>query len=1166
MSDPELSEPSAAFGLSDRLGPCRLIARLGSGAFGTVYLARLEEERSFGRVGDKVAVKILRRTSKASDLARFLREAELGSAVKHPAVVRTFYSGREDLADHSLHYLVMEYVEGRTLRQVMDQFGAVPENLLQALAIQITAALDAVHRAGAIHRDLKPTNILITEDYQVKLSDMGLARVTDDGRSLTSSGMFLGTFKYSAPEQLQGQKLSAATDLYALGVVLYEAATGNQPFAASSLEAAFLRHLHEVPPRVGKLRPEISSFFEEVIAQLLEKSPERRFSSAHELLATLRDGDASLWWLARQKVLRATGPRKRPKCFSAVDQELPFVGREEHLERLLAAWRSCLEGRGKLVLVVGEAGIGKSRLLEAFHHRLADTGGEFHLLYGSDSPGSRFGPGAFARALADYLGEIDFETRLAELLPHGRRLLPGFAAYLRGMPIPPEAGPLSQETVHSLFRQVIKSLAEEQPVVWMIEDLHFAPAETGALLASMVQVARGLPCLIVATCRPEATVKIGKALQNRGAPERLLVERFATAEIERLLERALPMEEWLRFGRKIARRSDGNPLFLAEMIREAKNATVAGDADPRTTWIREVPASLKDLLEARFGDLEEADRALLQCGAVEGFEFAPELLARVRGANLLEILERLTEIERRQGLIKSTERGFRFVHHLLQEVIYACLPASLRRHYHHSLAAALAESSAGSEVKGELAVSLCEHFLKGAGADRGLPFALEALDHLAHCHNYEKLLELGDLVLSAAPVDDAILHIEVLLHQTECFYLLGRRDEEARAAEKAFDLATAHGDSSRAMRARLLQGRLLVDAGPHALGMLEKTLDEVRAMGDSLTEARVLGQLGQAHLRSGRFERSLEFYRRQLELSRSLGESAGIADAQCSMGEAFLGLHRAEDAREPLRECIVLCEDLGLSSLKARSYHAFALTLNFMADYLEAREYYEKCLELCRELGYLEMEIGALSNYSNLCLIEGNVKRAGTLHARRKILSQARSTPFLDAYLHLESGNLHRVRREFERSCRAFDAALDLFTEIGASYGMVQVWMGLGRVAFETRDHQRAVDCFQRAAELCDNQDIEVFTSLIKAYQAALGSLDPDEVTTMESLRLPERVEGHWLLSLALGSREHRDHSLRLLHRMSAHLEGQAERDFWRYHPVARAVQAAQEANSGLEA
>src|SRR5690606_5639043 len=150
-------------------------------------------------------------------------------------------------------YLVLEFVEGRTFGRLIRELGRVPEALLRELALQVADALAAVHAAGIVHRDLKPSNILITPDHTVKVMDLGIAALLDDGERLTATGMFVGTLDYAAPEQLSGAPLTPVSDLYALGVVLHEAASGQRFFDAPSTRAVVARHLHERPARLGEL-------------------------------------------------------------------------------------------------------------------------------------------------------------------------------------------------------------------------------------------------------------------------------------------------------------------------------------------------------------------------------------------------------------------------------------------------------------------------------------------------------------------------------------------------------------------------------------------------------------------------------------------------------------------------------------------------------------------------------------------------------------------------------------------------------------------------------------------------------------------------------------------------------------------------------------------------
>ena len=152
------------------------------------------------------------------------------------------------------------YIEGRTLQELMRQFKVIPEALLRELGAQIADALQAVHEAGAIHRDIKPANVLVTPFHRVKVMDLGIARLLDESTGLTQPEHFVGTALYAAPEQFGGKDVGPAADLYALGVVLYECATGTQPFAAQGLQAVMRRQLDVVPPRAGSSNPQTQSF------------------------------------------------------------------------------------------------------------------------------------------------------------------------------------------------------------------------------------------------------------------------------------------------------------------------------------------------------------------------------------------------------------------------------------------------------------------------------------------------------------------------------------------------------------------------------------------------------------------------------------------------------------------------------------------------------------------------------------------------------------------------------------------------------------------------------------------------------------------------------------------------------------------------------------------
>ena len=264
--------------LGQTLGEHQIVSELGSGGMGTVYLA----EGGTGPVAIKVVHSHLLEVPGVLD--RFRREAEVGKQVRNENVVRTLDVDERD----GTHYLVMEYVEGQTLRSLLAEMETVPESLCRHIGTEISKGLAGIHAAGIIHRDLKPDNVLITDAHVVKVMDLGLARLRSEAARLSQAGTFAGSVLYAAPEQFTtgGDDLDGRADLYALGLLLYELSTGQHPFADEDIAAVMHSQLNQEPTRPGDLNPQLSPFLEEFVLQLLAKDPDERFSSAECPLLT----------------------------------------------------------------------------------------------------------------------------------------------------------------------------------------------------------------------------------------------------------------------------------------------------------------------------------------------------------------------------------------------------------------------------------------------------------------------------------------------------------------------------------------------------------------------------------------------------------------------------------------------------------------------------------------------------------------------------------------------------------------------------------------------------------------------------------------------------------------------------------------------------------------
>jgi eukaryotic-like serine/threonine-protein kinase len=261
-------------------GRYRLDAQIGAGGMSTVY-------RAFDTVLERqVAIKLMHReiASDSDQLERFRREARAVAQLNHPHVVGVIDAGEDD----GTPYIVFEYVEGETLKDRIRRYGRLPVGEAVAYAIEIARALGAAHDHQIVHRDVKPQNVLIDEEGTAKVTDFGIARsLTEEG--LTADGRVLGTTDYVSPEQALGQDVGPQSDLYSLGVVLFEMLTGDVPFHGENQVAVAMKHVREELPDVLMRRPEASSALASIVDRATAKDLDRRYLSDRDLIADLEE-------------------------------------------------------------------------------------------------------------------------------------------------------------------------------------------------------------------------------------------------------------------------------------------------------------------------------------------------------------------------------------------------------------------------------------------------------------------------------------------------------------------------------------------------------------------------------------------------------------------------------------------------------------------------------------------------------------------------------------------------------------------------------------------------------------------------------------------------------------------------------------------------------------
>ena len=659
-------------------------ARISAGGMGEVYRARdplLERE---------LVLKVLPQRAKFNSdaLERFVREARAASALNHPNIVTIYAIGEAD----GHHFISMELVRGRTLRQ-LGRDGA-PARVVADVGAQAARALAVAHEAGIVHRDIKPENIMVRDDGYVKVLDFGIAQLasTDsiehaqDSR-LTRPGMVVGTMRYMSPEQATADEITPASDIFSLGIVLHELATGRHPFEASSDMAVLSGIILRDPIPPSRTNARLPKDFDAVIMRMLSKRADLRPSAVE--VATLLSSIAE--------------PAAPPPTGT-----IPSAGRGEVVRREIekAALREefavAAAGRATMVCVSGEPGIGKTTLVEDFLSEIARTSS--HLVARGRCSERLAGAEAYLPvldALEDLLRDDPGEAihdALEREAPSWQRQMAPFDTGPAGL-----AAPASQERLKRELVSFVGDIAGEKPLILFIEDIHWADASTVDLLAYLLTRLSSSRLFTIITFRPSELqlaqhpfLALKLDLQTRGVARELPLAFLTENEVRALLGLKFPGSAFPpEVSRLIHSRTEGNPLFVADVAEYLKVKGVIRESDGVWTLSgslpdleRDLPESMRSMVQRKIGQLSESDSQLLVAASVQGHDFDSAVVASAIGRDPAEVEERLVELERVYTFVYRRDEHefadgtlatrYRFVHVLYQNVLYSSLSVSRR--------------------------------------------------------------------------------------------------------------------------------------------------------------------------------------------------------------------------------------------------------------------------------------------------------------------------------------------------------------------------------------------------------------------------------------------------------------------------------------------------------
>jgi ABC-type transport system substrate-binding protein len=855
-----------------------IVGELGRGGMGVVYRAK---DPLLNR---DVAVKLIASADLAPEIeGRFQREAQIVAQMDHPAIVPIYDLGRHE---GSL-FFVMPMVGGTTLLRLIREQSLRLGDVVD-IGIQVADALEYSHARGVVHRDIKPANVMVTREdgasVRVRVMDFGLAHAVSESR-LTKTGTLIGTVAYLSPEQVSSRAFDARSDIYSLGVVLYECLVGDPPFTGE-VQSILYRIVHEIPQPPRALGAEIREELQDTILRCLEKDPARRPQKAGQVADALRRHRSSLATDEFRMSVVANPSRmiQRP-ALSA------FVGREKEFAELQRRLNAAIAGDCQFAVVAGEPGIGKTRLLEELKN-LA-TARKIRVLYGRfvEQAGA-FSYQGFCELIQDYFrsrdatsssGErVDFSDLASDLIavfpqlseiPELRSAVSGEA---RPAAAPEEKKAEDRIQIFELLARTLTRIGAGKPLVLILENLHGGEISIEAL-QYVVRRLGPTPTLVVGSYRQTETDKrhpLTRMLDSFADDPRfvsLTLGPFSPSEHRSLVASLVGAP---RVSDELARRlhdaTEGNPFFTKELIRSlVESGGISRDDTGALSFSKEaelsadaLPATIQQAVEKRIERLPEELRDLLSTASVLGKTFDSRDLETLAedAKDLDDDLDRLL----RDGILEEEResRGDRltFTSGIVRDVLYAALSRRKRRSLHRKYAELIEQRYAGRLER--VYPELVHHYSQADVADKTVDYGMKLARKSLDTFSPEDAIRATKITLEYLEDEewagDPSLEGEARLLLAEGQRMAGNVDvalREAETAAKAFDEQKQPVRSAEAIlfaadtawqARRIEDARRWVERGLEAPGSKEKTEHRTKLLSLAATVANLRGEYQKA--------------------------------------------------------------------------------------------------------------------------------------------------------------------------------------------------------------------------------------------------------------------------------------------------------------------------------
>ncbi|MBN2384299.1 diguanylate cyclase [bacterium] len=1060
-------------------------AEIGKGGMGVVY--RVTDLMTDRQLALKTLPSIFR---SQNFLQRFKNEFMTIAKLNHPHLIEVFDFG---IDEQQIPYFTMEYIEGWSF----DLFPHI-ENLkyFMPLVIQVADALDYIHSRGLVHRDIKPTNILVyceptSHRYLVKLTDFGLA-TSPVGKPSDMPG---GTVMYMAPEVLKNERIDFLSDLYSLGVVLYKVLTRSLPFQSSNSGGLIKQQICDRLIEPKELNPDIPDEINWLIMKLLKHNPDERIQSAVEVREFFLD------MMTRIREITSV-PTLRKELYQS-----QFIGRSNEFQQLKSAFEALLEHKSASVLIAGETGIGKSRLLKEIKHYIQLKHRLVFQTQITQSPKQTYSP----------------LTQLFEHLVHfisGRHkdMLDDYFPYLETMV--PHLQPLvhaKQRTEKHVFDpksekirlqdgllRFIEAVSQEfQPVV-IFDDIHNASADDLQFIELLISRFNRIDMLLILSYNSDlglertALQAFLQHLSNQQTIEHIKLERFSELETKDLIRSIVgeKIEDNLLY-KAIFAKTEGNPLYVDEYLQLLVNRHAL--VWERTQWQFSAkktatipgPKSIHDILLSKIESLDHVELKLLQYCATYGREFNVKLVqsaAECDRSTLTRLIGQLIQ-NRTIEPILSKDDYYSFTHGTYQQIIYNDISINLRTKMHLHLAQQLDLLLQQNDAiaAGDIAF----HYLNGLNYEKGMIYAFLHARYLLETYANEKAIEYLQEILDylnrsrSAQLKKTYL-LEALSMLRDTYSILGRWQDALLTINKANRCVLCYQDKAIHF---FYAANIYFQKGDYrtALRFITLARRTLPPTGVSPLPGRLILLQSLVLEYQGKTELAITQCHEAITIFTKLQDDNLLSKAYNALGKMYDSLGNPSQMIKWFSRSLKLRRKVGDRFGEAACLNNLALAFASMARFDVAVTFCKKSMSLNREIGYLDCLAKNLCNMANFYLNLGDTDKAQENQLQGLAIYQSVREGRGQAIATNNLGRIKQARGEFSEAERYLRASLDLKLKIGDIPLRVKGYIDLGNLMRMLSRTNEAIHCHKTALILARKTDnrllqTQVYSALAEDY------------------------------------------------------------------------------------